>query len=484
MKKSVRKILFWVFFAAFLIISPSVILYSQGYRFDWYKNIFIHSGSITVKSLPSTVDIYINGEKAEGNSLDIINRSITIGGLRPGNYDLRVRADGYREWQKNIEVHSGISTEFWNVLLVPNSIAPEKIDAGDAKKIFLSPSKKKIAYLAETGEAKEIRYYDLENEKNILLHKNSELFLSDRKFSSVDWNTRENMILCPVMNEEKKDVVIVDLGGKNSEFFASQKFEVENIEKARWSLSNEYEFYFLSKPEGKDSYSLYLANVYYESLKLVSDDVAAYDISANHLYLLKDNDTLHQTDLGGKGAVQIAAENLSVEKKMGSRLIAYDRERQIILDGSGNLLIHNKGKEDIVKKFEGNVQDAQFSNDGKKLLFWRDYDINVMFLRDWDDQPRRKENEIQQLIRFSSPISNVSWCRDYEHVFFANSKSMKLISIDSRDHRISSDIFQFTTDDFFSTYDPANRILYYLDGENIDRGIFFFEFPKGEGIFN
>ena len=120
-----RKLFFWLAFVLFLATAPLAILYSQGYRFDQYKRIFIHSGSVTVKSVPASVNIYLDGELQPSGSLDIINNSLTVNGLRPGNYNLRLTAEGYNDWEKNIEVHSGVSTEFWNVFLVPQNADPQ-----------------------------------------------------------------------------------------------------------------------------------------------------------------------------------------------------------------------------------------------------------------------------------------------------------------------------------------------------------------------
>ena len=70
-----RKLFFWIFVLLFLATTPVAILYSQGYRFDQYKKIFIHSGSITVKSTPASVNIYLNGKLQSSSAFNIINNS-------------------------------------------------------------------------------------------------------------------------------------------------------------------------------------------------------------------------------------------------------------------------------------------------------------------------------------------------------------------------------------------------------------------------
>ena len=97
MKKHIRRILFWLLFLLFLVTTPIAMLYSQGYRFDQKRMIFVHSGSITLKSLPTSVNVFVDGKPQSTNNLDIINNSVTVGGLRPGNY--QHRGNFGRIWQ-------------------------------------------------------------------------------------------------------------------------------------------------------------------------------------------------------------------------------------------------------------------------------------------------------------------------------------------------------------------------------------------------
>ena len=58
-----RQLFFLFFFFLFIVTVPIVILSARGYLFDWNNNIFVFSGSISVKSWPRNIDIYLNGEK-------------------------------------------------------------------------------------------------------------------------------------------------------------------------------------------------------------------------------------------------------------------------------------------------------------------------------------------------------------------------------------------------------------------------------------
>ncbi|HLP47856.1 MAG TPA: hypothetical protein VK469_18070, partial [Candidatus Kapabacteria bacterium] len=162
-----------------------------------------------------------------------------------------------------------------------------------------------------------------------------------------------------------------------------------------------------------------------------------------------------------------------------------DDDRQAIISQNGELYVHNNGETtgNTLKKVTDVAKSVQFSNDGKKLLYWSDNEIYVLYLRKWDVQPRRDENEIQQIVRFSAPIKNVFWYRDYEHIFFSAQNAVKIIELDSRDHRALEDIFKYSSDEFSSSYDSANGIFYYTDESSGTKKLFYLYIPEQTSFF-
>jgi hypothetical protein len=465
---------------------PLAVLYSKGYRFDFYRNIFVHSGSITVKAVPTSVSISINGVPQKANGLDIINNSITVNGLRPGTYELGVSADGYSEWKKTVEVHSGISTEFWSVVLAPQNANPEKIDSSGVMKYFVSSFNEKIAYAAKTEKGIEILSYDAKSGEKKTLFSEENVEYRDEEFLNAEWNTKETLILNPVVKGGKNDFLILDIKQGLEPQYLSSLASFEQVDRARWSPKDEKSFFFLASagPGENGAKNFYLADLDLKKTSLIAQNISAYDISSNSLYLLKENGILYKTDLSGESEEQITFSSIDGLKGKTPRVIAYDDKRQAIVVGDGRLFVHNNGKDDFFKETAQDAKSAQFSDDGKKLLFWSDNEINAMFLREWEVQPRRAENEIQQIVRFSSPVKNVFWYRDYEHIFFSNNGKVKLIELDARDRRICSDVLEYKSDDFSSSYDSLNGVFYFLDGPAGDqKNIFFLEIPKQEGFF-
>lgn len=479
-----RRLIFWLFFLLFVLTTPLAVLYSQGYRFDQYRKIFIHSGSITIKSTPSSVNIYLNGELQPSGSLDIINNSITINGLRPGNYDLRVSADGYGEWEKNVEVHSGISTEFWNVYLAPQNPAIAELNTEGAQRFFPSPFGKKIAYYKNNGDQSEVWSLNIKNNEPSLIFSKADLKFSDDPLENAEWNFKEKLIIVPVFSDDRKDFLILDSEKNVEPIFLSQITQLIKLDRARWSPDSEKTIYFTARSEINSQKNLYRINLDTKETELVVENIKGYDLASNSIYFLKQNNILCKTNLDGKNENQLTLSQIAFSNESEKpRIIAYDDSRQAIVSEEGELFVHNNGESDFLKKIASDVVSVQFSDDGKKLLYWNDNEINVLYLREWKVQPRRAENEIQQIIRFSLPIKNVFWYRDYEHIFFSIQNKVKIIELDSRDHRVCLDILKYNSDDFSSSYDSANGIYYYLDEINGTKKIFYLYVPEQTSFF-
>jgi hypothetical protein len=72
MEKLKRRIFFWILAVLFILTTTYVIFYARGYRFDFSKGIFVHSGTITIKSNPISpgIEDYIGGCQNEQNRQD------------------------------------------------------------------------------------------------------------------------------------------------------------------------------------------------------------------------------------------------------------------------------------------------------------------------------------------------------------------------------------------------------------------------------
>jgi len=479
-----RRVFFWIFAILFLLTTPLIILYSQGYRFNQYQGIFIHSGSITVKSTPSSVKVFLNGQLQPSGRLDMINNSTTLNGLRPGTYDIKVAADGYGDWEKNVEVHSGFSTEFWNIFLPQKNYSPKELNAEGIQRYFPSPFGKKVAYSKKKGENLEIWSLDMKTNESTLIFSKPGLEFSTDLLENAEWESNEQMLIAPVHSNGKKDFLVLDSENIQAPILLSEMTSLSNLDRARWSPDNQEAIFFTAASKDGSAQNLYRIDLGTRNAQIVSENVKTYDLSGKFIYYLKQNDIIYKTDLNGKGEKQMTFEAIPFSgEDQQSRLIVYDEDRQVVISENGQFFVHNNGMADTLKKIGDDVLGAQFSDDGKKLLYWNNNEIEVLYLRAWDVQPRRSENETQQIIRFSTPIKNVFWYRDYEHIFFSTQNKLKITELDPRDHRSVFDIWEYNSENFTSSYDAANGIFYFFDEIDGKRKFFYLNIPLQSGFF-
>jgi hypothetical protein len=449
-----------------------LVLYARGYRIDFQKGVFVHSGTITLKTNPEDAQIALNG-KLEKATASRINNSLNVAGLIPREYRLTVSSPGFNDWSKKTEVHSGVSSEFWNILLTRKEYEKTAYATGLVEKFFISPKDKFIALENSQDEATTV---------NILNIKNNELtqtysfpdwqFITEERKENIEWSPKEDYLLIPLekkasLKDEEADFFsyFVADPGKGTSFNLNEFLEKENIKNARWHPKDKNYLFFLS---GND---LFLANITDKNdLILVDQDVSSFDLAENGVYYSQlPNELVFRKDLDGKsGKIQITFTSPKENQSLNEKLIVYDEARIAFLDQDKNLFLFNHGQyKDYLQKIGSAVEGLQFSDDGKKLLFWSANEISVHFLRDWNVQPLRIENETKEITRYAEKIDNIQWFKDYEHVIFTVGPFVKIIELDNRDYRICNDLLTTGIDNPRIVYNHyLEKIFFAAQGEN------------------
>lgn len=446
----IRPFLFYAFVATFLATSSLVVLYAFGYRFNFERGIFIYTGSISIKSNPETVFIRVDGELIPEQNLGILNNSILVSGLTPGEHFIEVSADGYSSWSKKALVQSGLSTEFWNVLLAKKDPSPEKIPSLDSSlKMFPAPNENLFA-VAKTGDGDAF----IVNTLNIGTGIQTEVFslpqaMLPKDGENIEWSPNNTKLIIPL--EHTKETVersysIVTVEDKKLTTLQPPTPKNRSISNPRWDSTTRNFIFYL-----RDT-TLYRANT--EALLdpplLVRENVLTYDISGSSIYYLsQDNGIIYRipADRSDATPTQVTTTSIDITGDDTYSIVVYDDSRIAIREQTrGKLLIYNKlSLSEIILKplAESGVRGVQFSNDGKKLLFFSDTEISVYFTLPWEAQPVREADTTLQVARFSSPIKNIQWTKEYEHVLFTTNQSAKVVELDNRDRRNITEIAVF-----------------------------------------
>ena len=181
MTREIRRLIFIVFLGIFFISAPLIIMYALGFNFDFGEKIFVDTGGIYLKSIPSGAEIYIN-DIPKGKTSDFIRR------LAPQIYEVRVIKDEYHVWQKKLIVESGIVTKANNVFLVP--LTPKILTVANISEAYASFFKEPHSLNVLTNTIKEKSKYVISKISNIQIDKNSQkiYFLANNNLYYINWN--------------------------------------------------------------------------------------------------------------------------------------------------------------------------------------------------------------------------------------------------------------------------------------------------------
>lgn len=462
-----KRIFFWTLFTLFWLISAIIIGYAFGYRFNPKNDVFVYGGSLTLKTTPETVEIYLNGTLSS-SSFNLLNNSYHVNGLKPGNYFLEVKAPGYQTWSKKITVHSGISTEFWNVVLVQDSYLPEDFNSAGIERFFISPYKNLAAFPQKTADGFSVKVIDLESTETSSVFSSTEYAFTDDEKENIEWTPQAHRIIVPAVKNSEKNYFVITIDTKET-LNLKDISQMENLSNVRWDPKNKDSVFFMA---GNDLYRMDLNNL--QDKKLIAQNIASYDISPKALFYfqLPEGIVYRKTTDASEDPVQITSSAPNDMNDNSYRIIVYDEDRIVFLNKNRKLYLYNKGEENnYFNKISDNATGSQFSDDGKKLLYWTNNEIFVNFVRKWEVQPARAENETLSITRFSDMIKNVQWTRDYEHVLFTNDKKIKLIEIDNRDQRNLADMISLNTDDSILINNFTDGKIYYTDKNDQNQNV-------------
>jgi len=129
----IRLLVGYVLIGLAILISTIILLY-QAYGFGLDKDgEVVQSGLVFVASQPNGAEIVINNKRYK----DTTNSRMQ---LPEGEYQIAVRREGYREWQRKIDVMGGSVSRYDYPLLIPNTLTPATVKNYTAAPAFTTQS--------------------------------------------------------------------------------------------------------------------------------------------------------------------------------------------------------------------------------------------------------------------------------------------------------------------------------------------------------
>lgn len=544
----VRKIIVaTAFFVVLVIVAPLTVLYSMGYRFNKEDKIIVQSGSIVLKTTPFNVDIAVSGSTIPQKKIDLINRSYNINGLMPGSYEVAVSAGGYRAWKKQAEVHSGIATEFWNVVLVPENLARKTLAEGSILKYSISPDKNNIAYFEQRSDY--LSLFVQAGVQNILVYQEP----ANQKFipaaGELKWSSDSRYLMFSLKKGDSEDIYFVDKESEygevipigeifsmtvtknqandNSPIQPKKTGKPETGRLTAYSWDEQNNIYFVSgeaiylvpadkllgwwknlvfnnvnsnvnsdsvpdiaevrKRIAKDPDKLVLAG---DNLPLeITKNARGFTFCGRYLCLVNDEKKA-LTVISQSGEIQAEVPLPgSYEETKAYQLFAYSEELAAVLDEKGNLFLwddeENKkeGGKGMKFIFSG-VREVYFSDDGKKLLFATKNEAYVYSVKEWEVQPKHLVGDLDLIWAQPEEFKNIQWYLDYQNILVFNENRVVMVELDDRGGRNTAELLAGQEINN-AGYDTRERKLWFTEkGENGLIKLQEIAFPQTEGLFS
>jgi hypothetical protein len=441
----VRRLFFWILVLTFLATAPAIILFLMGYRYSFERGVFVYTGSISIQTNPSqNLDIRVDGEPVSSET-NRINRSYHIEGVKPGTHALSVSAPGFTRWSKEITVRSGVSTEFWNILLAREQYGQSTVLAPEGTLAFFSSLEtNETIFLSQKNGETLITVLDTESGNRRQLFSTIE-FSPDPKHPDIALrqspsNTALFLATFTHTNTGEEHTFLIHTETGNA-VDLKDIVRVPLPRDVRWNPENG-SLFFLS---GNVLFELSTDAPLQE--KSLSENIESYDLVDNTIVALEPKTgilfSFPARNPDRKTQITTAPpEDFNGNFATPFSLVAYDKTRVAAIHReTGDLFLYNKGEErEWFKKLSSDAAGFQFSDDGKKFLFWTDWEIFTVFTRKWEVQPVRNEGDRLDIERFSSAIDHVQWSKDYEHIIFSIERNIKITELDDRGGRNTTSI--------------------------------------------
>lgn len=399
-----RRIVYITFVLIFLIAAPLIVLYTQGYRYNFQKGRVQKTGIIKITTIPNNAEIWLNGQLVAGQETPA-----KIEYVLPGDYEILLRKNGYHDWQKKLPVYEN-GTTFAEKVILWKAAQPQIISSGTAAGWLLSPDRKKIAYLP-AGRLAILDFNDslIEN----LLTANPEKIETvaypenAQDVKIISWSADGKKILLDASVGDIKAYLTYNLDNKSFRQINDNGYRI-----IKWDQNNDNLLYGLNRA------GLWQIDLAKNKITPSAKIAAAEDFMADGdtlYYLVNGALYTNHGALAGKIEINDCPACRISEQKSG-HLMLFDGVNQKIkfIDLSGT----SKSVSAAAKNY------VWLNND--VLLFYNDWELYIFDLN-------KKEPEL--ITRLGHPIDSAVWQPQGRHIVFVSENKIKMIELDDRELR-------------------------------------------------
>ncbi len=410
MLKQTRTILFYLLVVIFIIITPMVLFYSEGYRFDFETNKIIETGGFYIKTSPEEVTISINDKIKKITST--FSRNVLIQDLTPKTYNIKISKTGYFTWEKNLEITEKKVSEL-DITLFKESYEKKLINEN-----LLNVYEIEDGFIIEKDTG--YYYYNPENNKEELITKD------------IDWDNVQII---------KNDL----LARKDDAYSLISLTDLNEFEE-----SNQGSF----KKDNLDNLYYLIENNLYKNQKIIKTEVDLYELNNNTVYYFRDG-FLYRDNA-----------------KLITKEFPFEENKTYELIFLSDLIFLNENKEKLYlleneefKKIITLNNYFEYSEWDGKILINTGNEIWVYFSKETYYPEFVEKNNLKLIARFQDKVKDLHFINDKYYIF---TKDDKLI-VSELDYRDKINIFTIASNSenssIFFNYD--NKTIYIFEDNKL-----------------
>lgn len=460
-----------VFF--FLLAAPATIYYCRGWRLDFKKRKLVQTGALFFHTKPKRARIHLNGKKKK--KTNFFFGSALIENLLPGTYRVEIKKEGFKGWQKEMEVEEKKVKSAKNVVLLPRNLKL-KVLSTRSQNFWVSPTGEKVLVSERkkgNNESWTLKSLDSRTEvKNRLttkkeIEKNTGAALAKPPLKRVLWSREEKAVIAEAVTEkenrtQKRSFFLISIDEPQVLPFSLP----EKAESLAFLSAEERSFLFLiPKKEGG---SLFRKKTGQEKKRLLSG-VRAFTLHKKDIYFLDREGLLKKARLAGGEAEprSLTFSSLPLEKE-GNITMEKVGKRVFVLKGK-TLFLYEQGERDFEKIKKG-VSFVKVSPKKDRVAIVNSHEIEILYLKEQTSQPLRKEGERVFLARVSGEIKNVFWLTNHYLLFSEKPDSgketrIKALETDNRDRAQTWNLAGFFSPKVH--FSPSQKQLFVLSNHRL-----------------
>lgn len=360
----------------FLVISIFVLIISQGKKIETDGKL-TQTGIIRLTTLP-TNDIKAFIDNKEVSIFDSKITSIT-----PGIVNLKLFKEGYSNWEKNIEVESGIVKDVF-AQLYPNDIAFKDIATSNINKTFYS-SDGQFIYFSILDSLTDNGIWRLKLTRNLLDFANEQVPTQIIKFSNTEaqevLSKNYNLIISP---DNNKFILSFD----NQYYLYSNSSLIKtnlnllvgfNPKEVAW-FNNSNSIIFLEENKYLFEYDLNSNQTTLISY-FSKDNATNYKVSGENVLFIKDSKLFKYNNKTVKPFEFKSAIALKLPSKYTNLFTPLNSQNIIILE-SDNKYYYVDLEKDYVDIIGTNIRIESIFSSGKMILYSKDETLFTYFSED------------------------------------------------------------------------------------------------------